>query len=251
MRHQTHRTRPSVRRRTTVLAATALAALVLASCGGDGADPDDASTEDTSTDATEGSGDADGASDDAGATPDGDQEALGELEDLDLEDPNELVSEGRFAGNGIILPSPEGWSFDDMAFASGIALATAPEGNQQIAGEAVDPTDLPEPLTFEDVLTANRETAGQEAEVDEEVQLTGAARAQQLRYLDIPGPQEGSPDTSVVLLIAEREDGILGVFNYAAASEDFDDAIADQLLTTAGFDPDSDPAEPAMPTPTS
>jgi len=241
VRHQTHRTRTSRPRRITALAATALAALVLAACGdgGDGADPDDAATEDTGTDGTG----AEGRSD-------GDQQALGDLEDLDLEDPNELVSDGRFAGNGILLPSPEGWTFDEMAFASGIALATGPEGTQQIAGEAVDPEDLPEPLTFEDVLAANRETAGQEPEVDEEVELAGAARAQQLRYLDVPSQQEGSPDTSVVLLIAEREDGILGVFNYAAASEDFDDAIADQLLATAGFDPDSDPAEPAIPTPT-
>ncbi len=241
MRHQTHRTRTSRPRRATALAATALAALVLAACGdgGDSADPDDAATEDAATDGTE----AEGSSD-------GDQQALGELEDLDLEDPNELVSDGRFAGNGIVLPSPEGWTFDEMAFASGIALATGPEGTQQIAGEAVDPEDLPEPLTFEDVLQANRETAGQEPEVDQEVELAGAARAQQLRYLDVPSQQEGSPDTSVVLLIAERDDGILGVFNYAAASEDFDDAIADQLLATAGFDPDSDPAEPAIPTPT-
>jgi len=241
VRHQTHRTRTSRPRRATALAATALAALVLAACGdgGDSADPDDAATEDAATDGTE----AEGSSD-------GDQQALGELEDLDLEDPNELVSDGRFAGNGIVLPSPEGWTFDEMAFASGIALATGPEGTQQIAGEAVDPEDLPEPLTFEDVLQANRETAGQEPEVDQEVELAGAARAQQLRYLDVPSQQEGSPDTSVVLLIAERDDGILGVFNYAAASEDFDDAIADQLLATAGFDPDSDPAEPAIPTPT-
>jgi len=242
VRHQTPRTHTSLRRRTTVLAATALATLVLASCGdggGDGADPDDASTEDTSTDGTEAEGNSEG-----------DQQALGDLEDLDLEDPNELVSDGRFAGNGIILPSPDGWSFDEMAFASGIALATGPEGTQQIAGEAVDPADLPEPLTFEDVLEANRATAGQEPDVDEEVELPGAARAQQLRYLDVPGQEEGSPGTSILLLIAEREDGILGVFNYAAASEDFDDAIADQLLATAGFDPDSDPAEPAMPAPT-
>ncbi|MEX2551259.1 MAG: hypothetical protein WD638_13640 [Nitriliruptoraceae bacterium] len=241
MRPQTQRARTSPRRRVTMVGAAAAAALLLAACGDgdDGADTDDTSTEDG----------AEEPSDDAEDAAEGDEEALGDLEDLDLEDPNELVSDGRFAGNGIILPSPEGWSFDEMAFASGIVLATDPEGTQQIAGEAVDPEDLPEPLSFDDVLDANRETVEQDAEVDEEVELTGAARAQQLRYLDVPGREEGAPDTSVVLLIAEREDGILGVFNYAAASDDFDDAVADELLATAGFDPDSDPAEPPTPTP--
>lgn len=202
---------------------------------------------------------------DAGADDTGEQEAIGELEELDdtddpagsadaaedpvadLEDPNDYVADGVFAANGVVLPAPEGWSFDEFAFASGVALALAPEGEEQIAAEAVDPTTLPEEVTFEQVVAANRDTVEQAPVVDEAVDLPGARRAIQLRYLDLPTSEnapEGQPAaTSVVLLVAEREDGILAVFNYAAASEDFDDRIAELLLATAGFDPDSDPAQ--------
>jgi hypothetical protein len=196
-----------------------------------------------------------------------DQEATGELEPLDesedpagsgeaaedpaaeLEDPNDYVVDGVFAANGVVLPAPEGWSFDELAFASGVALALAPEDEEQIAAEAVDPATLPEEVTFEEVVAANRDTVDQAPVVDEAIDLPGARRAIQLRYLDLPTSEdapEGQPaSTSVVLLVAEREDGVLGVFNYAAASEDFDDQIAELLLATAGFDPDSDPAAPA------
>jgi hypothetical protein len=154
-----------------------------------------------------------------------------------------------FAANGVVLPAPEGWSFDELAFASGVALALAPEGEQQIAAEAVDPATLPEEVTFEEVVEANRDTVDQAA---------GGRRSHRptRRPPGDPAPVPGSADlrgrpdgqpasTSVVLLVAEREDGVLGVFNYAAASEDFDDQIAELLLATAGFDPDSDPAPPA------
>jgi hypothetical protein len=205
--------------------------------------------------------DADTANDDSA-----DREATGELEQLDdtddpansdeagedptadLEDPNDYVEDGVFTANGVILPAPEGWSFDELAFASGVALALAPEGEEQIAAEAVDPATLPEDVTFEEVVEANRDSVDQAPVVDEAIDLPGARRAIQLRYLDLP-TSEDAPDgqpasTSVVLLVAEREDGVLGVFNYAAASEDFDDQIAELLLATAGFDPDSDPADP-------
>lgn len=206
---------------------------------------------------------ADGSVTDTGEAAD--EDAVGELEELDdsdgspgatapedpladLEDPNDLVEDGIFAANGVVLPAPEGWSFDELAFAGGVALALAPEGEEQIAAEAVDPTTLPEEVTFDQVVTANRDAVEQDPVVDEAVDLPGARRAVQLRYVDLPTAEdapEGQPEsTSVVLLVAEREDGILAVFNYAAASEDFDDRIAELLLATAGFDPDSDPATP-------
>lgn len=193
-----------------------------------------------------------------------DPEAVGALEELDddlfdalsedgdpfqgLEDPNELVEGGVFAANGVVLPAPDGWSFDPFAYASGIALSTSPDGSSQLHAEAVDPADLDAPLTYEEVVEANRASVAQDPDVDEEVDLPGARRALHLRYLGLAAPEdapEGQPaDSSVVLLIAEREDGVLGVFSYAAASDAFDEVVADQLLTTAGFDPASDPIGP-------
>lgn len=208
--------------------------------------------------------------DGTGTDPDAptEEEAVAELEELedgdpgadagtaedplaDLEDPNDYVVDGVFAANGVVLPAPDGWDFDELAFASGVALALAPESEEQLAAEAVDPADLPQEVTFEEVVAANRDTVEQDPVVDEAVELPGARRAVQLRYVDLPSAEdapEGQPAaTSVVLLVAERDDGVLGVFNYAAASADFDEEIADLLLATAGFDPDSDPASPAPP----
>lgn len=220
------------RRALPIVALLAAGALGLAACGGD--------------EATE------------------DPEAVGELEELDddladvlgdgedptegLDDPNERIDDGVFAANGVLLPAPEGWSFDPFAFASGIALSTSPDGSSQLHGEAVNPADLDAELTYEEVVQANRDSVAQDPDIEEEVELPGALRALHLRYLGLEAPEdapEGQPaDTSVVLLIAEREDGVLGVFSYAAATEEFDDAVADQLLANAGFDPDSDPIGP-------
>lgn len=199
-----------------------------------------------------------------GDEPAEDPEAVGELEELDddladalgngedptegLDDPNERISNGVFAANGVLLPAPEDWSFDPFAFASGIALSTSPDGSSQLHGEAVNPADLDAELTYEEVVQANRDSVAQDPDIEEEVELPGASRALHLRYLGLEAPEdapEGQPaDTSVVLLIAEREDGVLGVFSYAAATDEFDDAVADLLLANAGFDPDSDPIGP-------
>jgi hypothetical protein len=199
-----------------------------------------------------------------GEEPAEDPEAVGALEELDdglfdalgededpfegMDDPNEQISDGVFAANGVQLPAPEGWSFDPFAFASGIALSTSPDGSAQLHAEAVDPADLDVPLTYEEVVEANRDSVDQAPDVDEEVDLPGARRALHLRYLGLEAHEdapEGQPaDSSVVLLIAERDDGVLGVFSYAASTEDFDDEVADLLLRNAGFDPDSDPLGP-------
>ncbi|MFO7778877.1 MAG: hypothetical protein R6V28_11025 [Nitriliruptoraceae bacterium] len=232
---------PTRRRRAAARAlVSGVALLLLATACAD--DPDSDTDDAADGEATAELEELDDDDDLAGADdPNGDPTA-------DLEDPNDYIVDGVFAANGVTLPAPEGWSFDELAFASGVALALAPEGEEQIAAEAVDPTTLPEEVTFDEVVAANRDTVDQEPVVDEPVELTGASQAIQLRYLDLPTSEdapEGQPETtSVVLLVAEREDGILGVFNYAAASEDFDDGIAELLLTTAGFDPDSDPATP-------
>lgn len=199
--------------------------------------------------------------DDPGPTDDTiDEEAIAELEDLeglddlddpgadpfaDLEDPNDLVVDGVLAANGIVLPAPEGWRFDEFAFASGYALALAPDSEEQLGAEAVDPATFDQELTFDGVLDANRDTVEAEPAVDEEIEIPGAARAVQLRYLDLPSapdaPEEQPDTTSVLLIVAERPDGVLAVFTYAAANDAFDDATAELLLTNAAFDPDSDP----------
>ncbi|TVR20074.1 MAG: hypothetical protein EA387_12205, partial [Nitriliruptor sp.] len=167
----------------------------------------------------------------------------------DLEDPNDLVDDGVLSANGITLPAPEGWRFDEFAFASGYALALAPDSEEQLGAEAVDPASFDQELSFDGVLDANRDTVDAEPAIDQEIEIPGAARAVQLRYLDLPSPPdapEDQPDTtSVLLIVAERPDGVLAVFTYAAADDAFDDAIAELLLTTAAFDPDSDP--PAAP----
>jgi hypothetical protein len=231
----THHRRPAAR----VLISGAALLLVATACA---ADPDSAGDDDPDREATGELEQLEDTDDPAGS------DEVGEDPAAELEDPNDYVVDGVFTANGVILPAPEGWSFDEFAFASGVALALAPEGEQQIAAEAVDPASLPEDVTFEQVVAANRDSVDQAPVVDEAIDLPGARRAIQLRYLDLP-TSEDAPDgqpasTSVVLLIAEREDGVLGVFNYAAASEDFDDEIAELLLATAGFDPDSDPTAP-------
>ncbi len=193
-----------------------------------------------------------------------DEEAVAELEDLedlddlddpvvdpfaDLEDPNDLVVDGVLSANGVILPAPEGWRFDEFAFANGYALALAPDSEEQLGAEAVDPATFDQELDFDSVLDANRDTVEAEPAVDEQIEIPGAARAVQLRYLDLPtapdAPEDQPDTTSVLLIVAERPDGVLAVFTYAAAADDFDDATAELLLTTAAFDPDSDP--PAAP----
>ena len=61
--------------------------------------------------------------------------------------------------------------------------------------------------------------------------------------------QEGQPPTTELVILAEDADGHLALFNYAAASGDFDDAIVDLLLDRAGLDPDSEPTRPDHPPP--
>ena len=216
---------PRIRRGRRALIAGAAAALLLAACGEGTDDPED--------------GD------------EADPEAIEELEDLegldedpmaDFEDPNEQVADGVLAANGLIVPAPEGWSFDPMAFAQGISVASAPEGLEQLAAQVLLPDALPEGMDFDTILEDARGSVDQEPDVEQDVEVTGAVRAIELRYLDLPF-QQGDIDTEIseLSVIAEREDGALALFNYTADVDDFDDGVAEQLLATAGFDPDSEP----------
>lgn len=227
-----------MRRPTTT--ALAAAALLLAACG-------------TSPD-----GDAEDAADGTTADQEGQEESADgsdEPEDPaaqeppeDLPDPNEMVTDGVFRGEGIVLPAPEDWQFDPMALtAQGLVLTSNEEGLQQMAGQAIDVETLPAPLTFDELVDSNREQFEEEPVLDEDVAIDGAAEARQLRYDALPPQQEGLPETSLVLIVADDGEGRLAVFNYAAAAEEFEDAHAEQLVELAGFDPESEPTPPQLP----
>ena len=83
--------------------------------------------------------------------------------------------------------------------------------------------------------------------MDEDIEIDGATEARQLRYDALPPQQEGQPEISLLLIVADNGDGRLAVFNYAAATDDFEDAKAEQLVDLAGFDPESDPTPPELP----
>ena len=224
-------------RRTLI--ATALSALVLAACSG--------------TDGT------DDAAQQADQTPD----ELGELDgDLDLDemegeldlddllgeqgelpDPNEHVENGVFRGDGIVLPIPEGFELEPTAYMQGLVAAVTPDGERQVAGQAVDAAALPDPLDLDELAEANQEQLG-EATSDEETEVDGATRARALRFDDVPGQMEGQPDLSLLLILAEDGEGEIAIFNYVAPADEFDGDEAEARLAGVGFDPDSSPPDP-------
>lgn len=223
---------------TTLAAAVAAAALLTACASDDAADPAaDAAGDDTAAEPSD--DDTTTAADDPGADglPGVDQPAT---------DPNTLVDDGTFRGEGVVLPLPDGWTFDPAAYAQGLVLAIGVDGRQQVAAQAVDTDLLPEPVTYEDVLEANRTQFPVEASVDEQATVEGAERAHLLRFDALPGQQEGAPDTSLLVLLADDGDGRLAVFNYAAPVDGFDDDLATTLVEGVGFDPDSDPTPPLL-----
>jgi len=229
---------PRIRRGRRALIAGAAAALLLAACGEGTDDPEDGDEADPEAiEELEDLEDLEGLEEELDGL-----EGLDEDPMADLEDPNEQVADGVLAANGLIVPAPEGWSFDPMAFAQGISVASAPEGLEQLAAQVLLPDALPEGMDFDTILEDARGSVDQEPDVEQDVEVTGAVRAIELRYLDLPF-QQGEIDTEIseISVIAEREDGALALFNYTADVDDFDDGVAEQLLATAGFDPDSEP----------
>jgi hypothetical protein len=223
-------------RKTLALAATAA---LVAACGA--ADDDDPTAQ--APDGQEAPADPDGA-DPEGADPDGADPFGGEGE-LDLEDPNEQVAEGAFRGEGIVLPVPDGWRVDEMAFAQGLVLAMPEAGDEQFAGQAVDTADLQEDLDFAELVDANREQFESAPTEDEQIELDGAEQAHLLRFDGLPPQAEGQPEGSLLLVMADDGEGRIAVFNYAAATDDYDEGNAELLLSAAGFDADSEPSPPA------
>lgn len=226
---------PRGRRSHRALIAGAAAALLLAACGEGTDDPENG--DEVDPEAIEDLEDLEGL--------EGELEGLEGLDEdpmADLEDPNEHIADGVLAANGLIVPAPEGWSFDPMAFAQGISVASAPDGLEQLAAQALLPEALPDGMDFDEILADARGSVDQEPDVEQDIEVAGAVRAVELRFLDLPF-QQGEIDTEIseISVIAEREDGALALFNYTADVEDFDDGVAEQLLATAGFDPDSEP----------
>lgn len=226
---------------TRTAAMAAAAALALAACGDD-ADDQQAAPE----------------GEDAEGLEDLDEDALDDMmgdQDMDdVDDPNEDIEDGVYRGNGVILPVPDGWSLDPMAAQQGTMAAVSEEGTSQLVAQAIDIAQMEEmgqPMDLDTILEQQRssieEELGLEPDVDEEADLEGAERAHRLTYTDVPGQQEDMPDSTATLVLAEDGDGLLAEFSFSAATEDYDEDVEALLLSEAGFDPDSEPAEPMMP----
>ena len=181
-----------------------------------------------------------------------DEEALQDpTQGQDVEDPNEAVEDGVYRGNGVILPVPDGWSVDSTALRQGVVAAISEDGTQQLTARAVDleaaAEDSGQSLEFDALIDSVRQQVQQEAEVDEEVELTGAERAHRLTFLDLAAQQEGVPSISATIVLAEDADGLLGEFAFTATTDAYEQSTAELLLADAGFDAGSEP--PALPQP--
>jgi hypothetical protein len=237
------------RNRTRGLALTAVAGLFLAGCG-DGQASDEPNSDEQAASDTPGNDESQEPSldqDDAEPPPDsGDG----------VQDPNDDIEDGVYRGNGVALPVPDGWSIDPAAFQQGLVAATPDDGAQQLTAQAID-TEQAEASSaeaadfdLESLLDGVRQQIDQDAEADEEIDVVGADQAHRLTYLQLPAQQEGQPETSATIVLAEGGDGLVGEFAYSAAAADYDDDIASLLVDEAGFDPESEPAEmPQAPQP--
>lgn len=214
-----------------MIATAAVASLLLAGC--DDAGPDEQA--------------APPPTEDQGA---GEQDLGDDLPDGSLNDPNEDVEDGVYRGNGVVLPVPEGWSLDSTAFAQGVVAAVSEDGLQSMTAQAIETGQAEEAgteLDLDTLLDGVRGQLQQEAEVDEDIELSGAERAHRLTYLELPPQQEGAPEVSVTVVLAEDGEGLVGEFTFSAAADRYDDDTVDLLLAQAGFDPDTEPAAPAPP----
>lgn len=222
------------RRRVLSLALSAAVVLVLVGCGG-GDDPESAGTSPTAPGTVAPTGPA--------TDPFASQ-----------------IEDGVFAGQGVLLPIPEGWELNQQLMASGVVYAAPPgdQANQYLLG-ADDVANSPgvqlESNTIQGVIDGVREQLAQDPTVDEAVDVAGAEEARRLMFEDIPAQQgnqteqTGTPQTSdQLVIVAASADGQIALFNYVAVGDSFDQAVADLLLAEVGLDPDSEPTRPPAPT---
>lgn len=200
---------------------TAVGALALAGCaGGDDAD------EQATPPATEG----------------GTEQAAPE--------PSGNVEDGVYRGNGIQVPIPDGFELDPAAEAQGVVVATSADGMQQLSARAVNAADAEaaggEEIDLDALVDSVRQQVGEDAEIDEEVEIEGADRAHRLTFANLPGQGEGAPETSATVVFAQAGD-LIAEFVFSASTDSYDEAIATQMVDGAGFDPDSEPPAPQAP----
>lgn len=184
-----------------------------------------------------------------------DEEALEELleDQQDMPDPNADVEDGVYSGNGVLLPVPDGWSLAPEALAQGLVAAVTEDGMQQLTAQAVDTEDAAaagQDLDLDTLLDGVRQQAPQEPDVDEETDLAGATRAHRLTFTGVQAVEEGAPESSTTIVLAEDGEGLLAEFTFTAAVDAYDEETVDLLLAEAGFDPDSEPQPmPQQPAP--
>lgn len=159
------------------------------------------------------------------------------------------VDDDQARGVGVILPLPAGWELDPGPATQGALFSTSgePEPEQLLLGVAGiedDPFSGFEGASFAEALEVIRGSVPQAPDRDDAVELDGAAAAQVLEYEQIPGGEEGGPDSYQAVLLAEDADGTLALFNYVALSGSEDRSFVDRLIGEAGFDPDSEPLPP-------
>lgn len=221
--------------RRALVALTAASGLLLAGCSGGG---DEAAQDPTN-----------------GQT--GTEQSTGAAQDP-AQDPSQDIEDGVYAGSGVLLPVPDGFSVNPQALAQGMVAAVSDDGTQQLTAQAVDTTQLQgqnQDLDLPTLVDSVRGQIEQEPAVDEEIELANAENAHRLTYLEMPsqggaqgGATEGAqPPSSATIVIAESGDGLIGEFSFSAAASDYDEETAELLLAEAGFDPESEP--PQMPQP--
>ena len=188
----------------------------------------------------------------------GTEQASGAATDGAGQAPAENIEDGVYAGNGVLLPVPDGFTVNQQALSQGIVAAVSQNGSQQLTAQAVDTAQLQgqgQDLDLDTLVESVRSQIQAEPTVDEEVELANAERAHRLTYLEMPAQNQATPTegtesaapqlNSATIVIAESGDGVVGEFSFSASAEEYDQAIADRLVAEAGFDPDSDP--PAVP----
>jgi hypothetical protein len=238
------------------LAAALLCGAVLAGCAGDpDTDGDDAAEAELTPEAGDEATDADDGLDEGDATVD--DEALGELEAAEppsLEELGVTVSDDEIRGHGIVMPLPAGWDFDEAPASQGALFArSGGEDPDQllfgVAGIEQDPLSGFEGLELDDAVEVIRDSVDQEPERDEEIDLEGAVDAQLLEFVDVPldGTNEDSQRSYQVVILAEDAEGMLALFNYVALTGAEDTEVTEQLVATAGFDPDTEPFVSSQP----